>query len=171
MDSRNIIDHYKYWKVDAIKAALDKNRHPFHVLCSNLGNDFNIASIIRNGNAFLTKQVYIYGRRSYDKRGAVGTYNYEHISFLKEGELDKLPKIPIVAMDNVDRAVSIVDFQWPEGEFIMAFGQEQIGLPNEILDIAEHIVYIPQYGSVRSLNVATAAGIAMYDYTSKMSIK
>jgi tRNA G18 (ribose-2'-O)-methylase SpoU len=50
----------------------------------------------------------------------------------------------------------------------MIFGQEQIGIPKKLLDLCDELVYIKQYGSVRSLNVGTASGIAMYDYCSKV---
>jgi tRNA G18 (ribose-2'-O)-methylase SpoU len=50
----------------------------------------------------------------------------------------------------------------------MAFGQEQIGLDQNIISACSDIVYIPQFGSVRSLNVACASAIAMYDYCAKL---
>jgi tRNA G18 (ribose-2'-O)-methylase SpoU len=49
----------------------------------------------------------------------------------------------------------------------MIFGQEQVGVPQELLEIANDTVYIAQYGSVRSLNVGTASGVVMYDYCAK----
>lgn len=168
IETRNIIDHYWYWKQEAIKADLDKKRHPFNVLCSNLGNDFNIAGVIRSANAFLAKKVYIYGSRKFDKRGTVGTHHYEHIfPFQDEDYLNILcDEFNLVAFDNVDGAIPLPSFEWPENT-LMAFGQEQIGLPQEILDRAKSVVYIPQYGSVRSLNVASAATVAMYDWCVK----
>jgi tRNA G18 (ribose-2'-O)-methylase SpoU len=48
------------------------------------------------------------------------------------------------------------------------FGEEQRGLSPEALALADEVVYIPMTGSVRSLNVGTASGIAMYDYCAKM---
>jgi tRNA (guanosine-2'-O-)-methyltransferase len=50
----------------------------------------------------------------------------------------------------------------------MLFGEEGRGLSQEAIESADDIVYIPQLGSVRSLNLGTASGIAMYDYCSKM---
>ena len=60
------------------------------------------------------------------------------------------------------------DFVWPENS-LMIFGEEGIGLSDEMLSLADHIVSITQYGSVRSMNVGTTSGIAMYDYTSKLN--
>lgn len=167
-DSRNVIDYYKYWEVDAIKADLDKKRNNFSVLISNEINDFNCGSVIRNANAFLAKEVIICGRKKFDKRGTVGTYIYENLKHVKYIEEFTMPENSIlIGVDNIDNAVPIESFAWPDCHVILAFGQEQIGLSKEIIDLCSNVVYIKQYGSVRSLNVGCASGIAMYDYCSK----
>ena len=95
-DPRNVIDYYKYWTNDAINAHLDTNRHNFGVLCSNLANDFNISTVIRNNNAFLAKEVYIYGRKKWDRRGAVGAHLYSRIYHLPTEEaLDSINQTEI----------------------------------------------------------------------------
>jgi len=168
-ETRNVIDHYWYWPTEAIKADLDKKRHKFSVFASNLYNDYNISGIIRNSNAFLAKKVYIYGSRRWDKRGAVGTHNYIHLEHLSEDfDIASLKsEYTLVGMDNVPGAVPLDEFEWPENP-LMCFGQEQVGLPQTTLDLCDHVVYIKQFGSVRSLNVACASGIAMYDYCRKV---
>jgi tRNA G18 (ribose-2'-O)-methylase SpoU len=83
--------------------------------------------------------------------------------------LDKIKDIgdysPVV-MDNVPGSVDIREFEWPENP-LMIFGQEQIGVSPLALEAADHVVYIPQMGSTRSLNVGVASGIAMYDWCAK----
>jgi len=176
-ETRNIIDFYAYWKHDAIVADLDARRNNFHVLCSNLYNDFNIATVIRNANAFLAKKVIIYGNKQFDRRGTVGTHHYTRFDHVrtKEGLIDFLSKSNfhrIVGVDNVDRAVPIHKYDWGNPEkhqdVLMIFGQEQVGIPQDLLDLCDDVVYIQQYGSVRSLNVGTASGIAMHDFCSRM---
>jgi tRNA G18 (ribose-2'-O)-methylase SpoU len=156
---------------------LDRRRNNFSVLCCNLSNDFNIATVVRNSNAFLAQKVYIYGNKRYDRRGTVGTHLYTHFNHVAQTEelektIDRLGKdkkhIRIVGIDNVNNAYPVNKYQWPKNEHVlMVFGQEQIGIPKEVLDICHDTLYIEQYGSVRSLNVGTASGIAMYDYCSK----
>lgn len=177
VETRNIIDPYHYWSHEAILTDLDTKRHNFTVLCSNLGNDFNIATVIRNSNAFLAKSVWIYGNKQYDRRGTVGTHNYMKFNHVKaiddvKRSIEQLAKdykyLRIVGVDNVRNATAIDKYQWPKNEHtLMIFGQEQTGIPDELLDLCDDLVYIRQYGSVRSLNVGTASGIAMYDYCSK----
>lgn len=172
MKKRNIIDHYAYWTNDAIRADLERKKNlrtnNFSVLCCNWQNDFNIAGVIRNANAFLASRVYVYGRRKYDKRGTVGTHNYMKFSFVKKLEDIKslLDKYVPIGIDNVPGAIPINDYKWPKNT-LMCFGQESIGLEPEILNLCKDVVYIRQYGSVRSLNASCASSIAMYDWCRK----
>lgn len=163
-ENRNLIDHYHYWTNEAIKSNLDTKRHPFSIACLNFGIDFNIASTIRNSNAFLASFVYIVGRRKWDKRGAVGTYNYLNLHHVKD--VDELPEGNWVAVDNVEGAEPIDTFEWPDNPLII-FGQETVGIPSGIIAKAQRSVYIRQYGTVRSLNVACASAIVMQDWCRK----
>lgn len=175
-ETRNIIDHYHYWNHDAILADLDSRRHNFSTLCSNLYNDFNIATVIRNANAFLAREVIIYGSKQWDRRGAVGTHNYNRMKYFKEDQYDALLEhihdYHIVGVDNIDCAVDIGTYDWPtEKHTLLVLGQEQVGIPDRLLELCDDLVYIPQYGSVRSLNVGTASGIVMHEYCSKIGAK
>ncbi|MCB1027979.1 MAG: rRNA methyltransferase, partial [Microthrixaceae bacterium] len=46
-DRRNVVDRYRYWRTEAVKADLDAHRHPFHVAIENWQHDLNIGSIVR----------------------------------------------------------------------------------------------------------------------------
>jgi tRNA G18 (ribose-2'-O)-methylase SpoU len=170
LDQRNVIDHYKYWTDEAIRAALDERRNPFALLLENFAHDFNVSQAIRNANAFLAEEIWICGRRKWDRRGAVGTHNYEHINLAPTSEevIDDFRSRGwrIVCLDNIDGAEDMRDFEWPQ-KSLMVFGQEDIGVSQTALDKADDVVYIPQLGSTRSLNVGCASGIAMYDWHSK----
>jgi tRNA G18 (ribose-2'-O)-methylase SpoU len=170
-DPRNLIDHFKYWRHDAILAALDARRHEFVVVLENFAYDFNIATAIRNANAFLAREVWIVGRRRFDRRGAMGTHRYQHVRHTKD-EPALLARLKddgmrIVAVDNVPGAVSMIGYAW-QANSVLVFGQEQIGVAPYALATADDVVYIPQYGSTRSINVGTASGIAMYSYAASV---
>jgi tRNA G18 (ribose-2'-O)-methylase SpoU len=171
-DSRNVTNFYKYWEVDAIRADLDSKRHNFSVLCANIQGDFNIGTVIRNANAFLAREVIIYGRKKFDPRGTVGTRhytNFKHVSEANNLSSLKQDNVYIVGVDNIDGAEAIDDIEIPtDKHVIFAFGEENSGLTPEMLAICDAIVYIKQFGSVRSLNVGTASGIIMYEYCRRL---
>lgn len=168
---RNVIDHYKHMSEELIKGSLAKVRSDLVVIAENYASDFNLASTIRNLNAFAGKEIWIVGDHRFDKRGTVGTHNYETINYSKNitPVLDSLRSdgYSIVAVDNVERATNIETYAWSPRTAII-LGQEKIGVSNEALNAADNIVYIPMRGSTRSLNVAVASGIVMYDYSKKV---
>lgn len=168
---RNVIDQYQEMPTEDIKTELDKKRHSFASLCCNLEYNINIGTIVRNSNAFLSEEVIIYGRKQWDRRGAVGTQNYSHLKYIKEEPgLDNLDNYTFIGIDNTSDSIPMEDFVWPDRP-LMCFGNERDGLPEEILKRCQNIVHITQYGSVRSLNVACASAIAMYDFVNKLREK
>ncbi len=77
----------------------------------------------------------------------------------------------IVAIDNnVPNTHKLGEFDWNilEKPPLMVFGEEGVGLTNEMLKITDYSIEIPQYGSVRSLNVGTSSGILMYDFVQSL---
>ncbi len=157
-------DEFKGMAPDEIRAALAPRRHAFGVLVANVHYDINLGSIIRTANAFLAREILIYGRRKTDLRGAMGAHVYEEIVHLRDdGELDAFLRTraySLVCLEQAPGAVGLPDFRWPPRPLLI-FGQEGPGVPPELLARADHVVAIPQFGSIRSLNVGVAAGIAM----------
>ncbi len=169
-DSRNVIDRYRYWSMAAIVADLDEHRHGFHVAIENWQHDMNIGSIVRSANAFAADTVHIIGRRRWNKRGAMVTDRYQHVmnhpdvaafvTWAREADL------PIVAIDNMEGAVLIETFDFPE-RCVLLFGQEGPGLTPEALAASDVQVEISQFGSTRSLNASAAAAVAMHAWVTQ----
>ena len=164
-DSRNVVDRYRYWRMEAIVADLDTRRHPFHVAIENWQHDMNIGSIVRSANAFGAGTVHIVGRRRWNKRGAMVTDRYQHVLHhdTVDGLLDFAAEhgLPVLAIDNVPGSVPIETFALPRA-CLMIFGQEGPGLSEEALAAAEAVLAISQFGSTRSINASAAAAVAMH---------
>jgi tRNA G18 (ribose-2'-O)-methylase SpoU len=164
-DRRNVVDQYRYWRMDAIVEDLDSRRHPFHVAIENLEHDMNIGSIVRTANAFLAAEVHIIGRRRWNRRGAMVTDRYQHIR--QHESVDDFARwakeagLPVIGLDNVETAVPLETLVMPR-ECVLLFGQEGPGLSGEALAVCQTVTSIAQYGSTRSINVGAAAAIAMH---------
>lgn len=166
-DTRNVIDRYRYWRMEAIVADLDEHRHPFHVAIENWQHDMNIGSIVRSANAFGADTVHIIGRKRWNKRGAMVTDRYQHVvhhetvaDFVTWARAEQLP---ILAIDNVPGCVRIETFAIPE-RCVMLFGQEGPGLSPEAIEAADAVLEISQFGSTRSINASAAAAVAMHSW-------
>ncbi|MDA7814669.1 RNA methyltransferase [Pontimonas sp.] len=164
-DSRNVVDKYRYWSMEAIVADLDTHRHSFHVAIENWQHDLNIGSIVRTANAFLADTVHIVGRRRWNRRGAMVTDRYQHV--LHHPTIEDLlayareHQLTIVAVDNVETSQPIESTPLPH-DCIILFGQEGPGLSPEAIAAADQVIEITQFGSTRSLNASAAAAIVMH---------
>jgi tRNA G18 (ribose-2'-O)-methylase SpoU len=166
-DTRNVVDEYRYWTMDAIVADLDSKRHAFHVAIENWQHDLNIGSIVRTANAFLANTVHIVGRRRWNKRGAMVTDRYQHVVHHATVEefLDwaRANELTVVGVDNVESSVSIDETSLPK-RCVLLFGQEGPGLSPEAIAASDLVVEIEQFGSTRSLNASAAAAIVMHSW-------
>jgi tRNA G18 (ribose-2'-O)-methylase SpoU len=164
-DTRNVVDRYRYWSMEAIVADIDDHRHAFHVAIENWQHDMNIGSIVRTANAFAADTVHIVGRRRWNKRGAMVTDRYQHVEHHPDVAAlvawASAAGLPIIAIDNVPGSVPIETFTLPE-RCLLLFGQEGPGLSPEALAAADAVLEITQFGSTRSINASAAAAVAMH---------
>lgn len=166
-DTRNVIDDYRYWTMEAIVADLDSKRHRFHVAIENWQHDLNIGSIVRTANAFLANTVHIVGRRRWNKRGAMVTDRYQHV--IHHPTIDEFldwartHNLTVVGVDNVPGSVSVDETSLPEA-CVLLFGQEGPGLSPEAIAASDLVVEIEQFGSTRSINASAAAAIIMHSW-------
>lgn len=169
-DKRNVLDKYRYWTIDAIKADLDTSRASLHIAIENWQHDLNIGTIVRTANAFNVETVHIIGKHHWNRRGAMVTDRYMNIihhDTVKEfAEFIKSDNRQIIAIDIVPGAVELSKTSLP-AKTVLVFGGEGPGLSEQMQAVAGQTVKIEQFGSTRSVNVGVAAGIAMYAWIQK----
>jgi 23S rRNA (guanosine2251-2'-O)-methyltransferase len=74
----------------------------------------------------------------------------------------------IVAVETMSDAVDL--YEWtPRWPLCLVFGHEKEGVTNGLGDHIETYVRIPMLGEKRSLNVATAAGVVLYELLRRRS--
>lgn len=166
-DTRNVVDRYRYWKLEAIVADLDTHRHPVHIAIENLEHDFNIGSIIRTANAFLVAEVHIIGRKRWNRRGAMVTDRYQHIHHHPDPQQfatwARAHDLPLLGIDTGEESTPLETTRLPE-TCVLVFGQEGSGLSVELAALCSQQIAISQFGSTRSINVGAAAAIAMHTW-------
>ena len=164
-DRRNVVDRYRYWRLEAIVADLDTRRHAFHVAVENWQHDLNIGTVVRNANAFLASEVHIVGRRRWNKRGAMVTDRYQHVRH--HGAIEEFVEwcahrnLPVIGIDNLPGAQPLERFALPY-DCVLLFGQEGPGLSEPARAACAAVCSIAQFGSTRSINAGVASGIAMH---------
>ncbi|MEM6831040.1 MAG: TrmH family RNA methyltransferase, partial [Bacteroidota bacterium] len=137
----------------------------------------NVGSAFRTSDAFLMEKIYLCGitaqppHREINKTalGAQDTVDWEyaeHITTLvRELASDGYQ---IVAVEQADDSISLLDFQ-PEREdkYAFVFGNEVFGVSDEVVDKADVVLEIPQYGTKHSLNISVSIGVILWDFMAK----
>lgn len=173
----NVHDHLKSLPVEEIKDNYAKNACSAAVGMTHVSGDFNLGNVIRSANFFGFKEAfYIGGKKSYDRRSTVGTHHYIPVNFHRTEEeflaaIDG--KYSLVCVENNVpkyswKTIDIYDYEDAFRELIhpplFLFGEEQLGIPDSLLNASGYILTIPAFGSVRSMNVGSCAAIVMAMY-------
>jgi tRNA G18 (ribose-2'-O)-methylase SpoU len=164
-DRRNVVDRYRYWRIEAIVADLDERRFPFHVAIENWKHDLNIGTVVRNANAFGAAAVHVVGRRRWNRRGAMVTDRYLHVRHYPDvadlAAWAANEELALVGIDNTEGARPLDAAPLP-ARCVLVFGQEGTGLSPEAVAACAELRDIPMFGSTRSINAGVASGIAMH---------
>lgn len=166
-DRRNVIDRYRYWSTEAIVADLDARRHPFHVAAENWQRDPNLGAMVRNANAFGAAGVHVVGKKRWNRRGAMKTEAYLHLhhhdSLESLAAWAQTQQLPLIGVDNFEGAEPLHRAELPRA-CVFLFGQEGPGLSAAARALLSSMIFIPQYGSTRSINAGAASAVVMVEW-------
>jgi tRNA G18 (ribose-2'-O)-methylase SpoU len=160
--------------VEKVKKVAQATALPLALMMFNLNGDMNIGMSIRSAVIYGCSDVYVVGKKRYDRRPEVGAKNYIKFhrhqsitpSFFVENRL-----VPIFVEQG---GTPLEDFSFKpflpqkllEGwKVCLVVGSESFGIPmEEFKDLKAPILTISQYGVMRSLNVSVATGIVLYEF-------
>ncbi len=148
-------------------------RHTLVVCASLVENPMNLGMLCRTAEAFrlealVLSDVKLASDRLF-RQGAVATHQWQP---LRECPGEHLPQwlteqrhqgYTPIALDLGPQATPLAHLRFPE-RTVLVLGRELTGLPPAIAAACDRAVLIPQYGLVQSLNVQTAAALAIYTY-------
>jgi tRNA G18 (ribose-2'-O)-methylase SpoU len=146
-----------------------RDKKKFYVICQNIRSLFNVGSIFRTADAFGVDKIFLTGitgkpPRSEISKVALGAENYIPWEYHRQAArlIKKLKAegVTIVALEQVKGKSSDLNTWKPEFPLALILGYEPVGLPKNLIDLADVVVEIPMYGQKESLNVGVAFGVA-----------
>ena len=133
---------------------------PIAIYLDQIRSAYNVGSILRTNEAFRLGSIHFSARTPFiDNEKVVKTAmgSIPYIPCFQNTPLSSLPR-PILVFDTSDQAVPFASFSFPSS-CTFVFGNEEVGVSNELLSIADTIIEIPLLGVKNSLNVACAFAI------------
>ncbi len=150
---------------------------PFVVVLDNVRSLNNIGSAFRTSDAFCVEAIYLCGitatppHREIHKTalGATDSVDWKYY----ESTMDAVNALKnngyqIIAIEQADESTDLRDFApKSDGKYALIFGNEIKGVEEKIVQQADQVIEIPQFGTKHSLNISVSIGVVLWDLTMK----
>ncbi|MDR1883620.1 MAG: RNA methyltransferase [Prevotella sp.] len=157
--------------INEFKAA---RKTPLIVILDNVRSLNNVGSVFRTSDAFLVEAVYLCGITACPPNaeihktalGAENSVDWAYYGETKDavGEL-KDKGFVVCAIEQAERSIASNDLMLDKTKkYAVVLGNEVKGVRQDIVDLCDCCVEIPQYGTKHSLNVSVAAGIVIWEF-------
>jgi tRNA G18 (ribose-2'-O)-methylase SpoU len=165
-------------RVTSLAAGYEGLHLPVVVLLDNIRSMYNVGAFFRAADGVGLEKVCLGGITAHPPKkaitktalGAEDTVAWEHDwDVVQIVERMRRSGFEIAAIETTVHAVDLFEWQ-PKFPVCVAFGNEVEGLRPELLEMADTHVRIPMLGKKTSLNVATAAGIVLYELLRKYCV-
>lgn len=147
-----------------------RNDRKLALLLDGVQNPFNVGSILRTAAAYSVDHIHLVGSPSPNdakvQKTALGSQKFVTTT-MHDTSLDALEAVRaagyrVVGVELAEGAMPLHEVDLA-GDICIVMGHEDRGLSKDLLTGADALAYIPQLGRIGSLNVGTAAAIAMYE--------
>ncbi len=154
---------------------------PIVLVLDNIRSFNNVGSAFRTADAFRLEAVYLCGitarppHREIHKTalGATESVVWKYFSKTEEAVRELAASgYLIISIEQTDNSLMLNTFSpLKNNKYALVFGNEVQGVDNEILNMSDAVLEIPQYGTKHSLNITVSAGIVLWDFYSKLFLE
>jgi len=145
---------------------------PVYVLLDSIRSNYNVGSIFRTSDGVMIEKLFLCGYTPYPPKkeilktalGSTDSVKWEYVKSPKE-IISRLKNkgIKICALELTNKSKRYYDISGGDFPLCLLVGNEITGVSQELLDLCDFSLEIPQYGIKQSLNVAVAYGIAIFE--------
>lgn len=151
---------------------------PLVVVLDNVRSLHNVGSVFRTSDAFLVEKICLCGITSTPPQpeihktalGAEFSMEWQYYEQTQEAVKEYKEKgYHIFSIEQVEKSIKLPDLQLePDGKYVVILGNEVKGVQQEIVDMSDDSIEIPQFGTKHSLNVSVTSGIIIWSFFEKM---
>jgi tRNA G18 (ribose-2'-O)-methylase SpoU len=150
------------------------------IILDNVRSLNNIGSVFRTSDAFIVEQIFLCGITAVPPHneirktalGATESVEWKYFEKTEDAVLFlKNPGYIIVSVEQAEGSILLQNF-FPEKskKYAVIFGNEVKGVQQNVVNMSDFCVEIPQDGTKHSLNVSVSAGIVIWEFYRKMKI-
>lgn len=156
----------------------EASKLPLEVVLDDVRSLHNIGAVFRTSDAFLINRICLCGITATPPHpemhktalGAELTVGWKYFDTTQEA-VDELHALgyTVLAVEQCEGSTMLDKFQLEPGKkYAVVLGNEVKGIKQEVVNMCDGCIEIPQYGTKHSLNVSVTAGIVLWEFAYKM---
>jgi tRNA G18 (ribose-2'-O)-methylase SpoU len=169
----------KLWELNRVSEEefRQQKKFPIVVILDNIRSLSNVGSFFRTSDAFNVEELVLCGitakppHREIQKTaiGATESVLWSHHENVVKCVNDfKNQGYTICSIEQSEKTTLLQDINLIESEKVaLVFGNEVNGVEQEIIDISDFVIEVPQFGTKHSLNVSVCAGVVLWEFAKK----
>jgi 23S rRNA (guanosine2251-2'-O)-methyltransferase len=164
----------------SVEEFKQSDKLPVIAVLENIRSAYNVGSVFRTADAFLLEAIYITGYTAKPPHkeikktalGAEDSVTWQHFTDANSAiEQLRAAGYKVFAVEQVEKSISLEKFDSKPGDKIaVIFGNEVSGVEQTTIEQCDGCIEIPQLGMKHSLNIATAAGVVLWEIVRKTLI-
>lgn len=148
------------------------------VVMDNVRSMYNVGSVFRTADSFRLEKLVLCGITACPPHpeihktalGAEDSMEWERAASAKQAvEALRGGGYKVYALEQVEGSIALQDFKAkPGGKYAIVLGNEVKGVGQEVVDVCDGAIEIPQFGTKHSMNVSVSGGIAIWHIASQL---
>lgn len=157
--------------IDSFK---NQEKVPFIVVLDNVRSMHNVGSTFRTADGFAVEKILLCGitgtppHREIEKTALGATQSVDwayHKDTCQAVEQLKKEGYTILAIEQAVGSISLQEYSVEDGKkYALIFGNEVHGVSDDVMQVVDGCIEIPQFGTKHSLNVSVTIGIVLWQF-------
>ena len=154
---------------------------PLTIVLDNVRSLHNVGSVFRTSDAYRVESIYLCGVTATPPSaeihktalGAEDSVAWHYYKDTREA-VEQLHEegYTVYSIEQVQGSIALQDLQLEKGKkYAVILGNEVKGVQQEVVDMSDGCIELPQYGTKHSLNVSVTAGIVIWEFARQLLIE
>ncbi len=156
-----------------VSAFKEQDKTPVVLVLDNIRSGLNVGSAFRTADAFALEKILLCGitarppHREILKTAIGATESMDWAYFEKTTDAVaqlKADGYHIAAVEQAEGSTMLQDFQFPKAKKLaLVFGNEVSGVHEDVMELIDECIEVPQFGTKHSLNISVCIGVVVWD--------
>ncbi|MCF8288751.1 MAG: RNA methyltransferase [Chitinophagaceae bacterium] len=153
------------------------DKKPLVVVMDNIRSMHNVGSVFRTADAFLISGICLCGftpqppHRDIHKTalGATDSVDWMYYEHTVDAVLAlKARGYKVLAIEQTEGSIMLYQYVDKHLPTAFVFGNEVDGVSDEVIQVCDGVIEIPQWGMKHSLNISVAAAVVLWEFVRKV---